>query len=179
MDNKISSIVKRSLTIIKSYIGALIIFSIFTLVILELESAAYVIPWFSFIVFIMLFFMIYAEMRNIGYKEKRPQYNINPSASKGLIYGFIGILPILFIQAVILIIKVPVDYETLRRRIFQLASGPVYWIAKVLGGATAAYMIATLSIVIITLLGYLAGHREFYMSAWIRNTFGIKKVKKR
>lgn len=180
MDNKVSSILKRSLKIITSYIMSLIVFCVFALPAFAIgqNNMPKIMPWISFVVFLLLFFSVYTEMRNFAHKEKRPQYNINPPPYKGLIYGLIGIIPILVMQAVILLISVPADYEAFRRRVFQLLSGPLYWIAKISGNGIYTYMIALVSIVIIAFLGYLAGYREFFLAALIRNKFGKKKIKK-
>lgn len=162
------------------YIISLIVFCVFSFSVLGLgkEATPQIMPWLSFAIFWVLFFTVYNDMRTIAHKEKRPQYNINPSPYKGLLYGLIGILPILAIQAIVISIKVPEDFVDFRIRVFQLISGPLYWIAKVFGNKIWMYMAANLSIIIMAFLGYLAGHNEFFIWLWIKNTLGKKRVKK-
>lgn len=177
MDNKFSSIIKRSLKVLSNYITALILFCVFSVSVLGLAqgSTPEVIPWISFFVFLILFFAVYVEMRNLGFKENRPQYNLNPKEYKGLLYGTIGILPILLVQLIVLAVNVTEAYEGLKRRIFQLVSGPVYWIARILGNEIYHYCVALVSIIIMAYLGYLAGHHKFYLVVWLKKILGAKR----
>lgn len=179
MDNKFSSIIKRSLKITADYITAFILFCVLTACVYGLarSDTPSLIPLVSFTAFLILFFAVYVDMRDCGFKENRPQYNLHPSAFKGLLYGTVGILPILIVQVAILAINVPEDFTVFRRRIFQLVSGPLYWLAKILGNAFWHYCAALVSIIIMAFLGYLAGHKKFYLTTWLKKTLGTKREK--
>jgi len=180
MDNRFSSILKRSLRVTADYITAFILFCVLSASVFSLargETTVFI-PWISFATFLILFYLVYVDMRNIGFKENRPQYNLNPSRFKGLLYGAIGVLPILIVQLAVLVANVPEGYDGLKRRIFQLVSGPLYWIAKILGNEAWHYCATLVSIVLMALLGYLAGHSKFYLTTWLKTVLGTKKDSK-
>ncbi|HOP73194.1 MAG TPA: hypothetical protein PLO77_08090 [Thermoclostridium caenicola] len=177
MDNRFSSILKRALRVTADYVTAFILFcvlsaSVFGLV--RTETPVFI-PWISFATFLILFGLVYVDMRNIGFKENRPQYNLNPSRFKGLLYGAIGIVPVLLVQLAVLAVNVPEGFEGLKRRIFQLISGPLYWMAKILGNEAWHYSVTLVSIIVMAFLGYLAGHRKFYLTTWLKTTLGTGK----
>jgi len=175
MDNRIFSIIKRSMLVMKSYATTLVLFCTLSGAVMAFDSAASIMPWFSFIMFLLMFMLLYTDMRNTAFKEKRPQYFINPPPFKGILYGIIGIIPILLLQTVVLLVSVPEDYSMAKWRAFQVISGPVYWIARILGNKPAFYMAAMILIIIIAFLGYYAGHHNFYIAEWVRKRLGIKK----
>jgi hypothetical protein len=85
MDNKVGSQIKRALRVTGDYFVSLVIFGIFSSIVFSIakeniERGIYV---FSIIIFLIMFSMIYSSMSGIAFKEKRPQYNINPSPYKG------------------------------------------------------------------------------------------------
>ena len=99
MDNKLSSQIKRGLKITTNYLLAVIVFGVFLMPILTLfensnETAVFV---YSIIIFLLMTPTIYIEMSRLAFKEKRPQYNINPSPFKGVYYGFIGVIPLILV----------------------------------------------------------------------------------
>ncbi len=181
MDNRLISQIKRGLKVTTGYLMILIVFTVFSMPLLGLsgDNTPKVMPYVSFILFLLLFCSVYIEMRNIAFKEKRPQYNINPSPFKGLLYGFLGIIPLVIIQGILIMIQVPEDYTVLLRRVYQGLSGPLYWFARLLGNAPIHYMISFILVVFMAALGYYAGHKEFYLVAFIRNKLGIKKKVKK
>lgn len=80
MDNKVSSQIKRGLKITGDYFISLVIFAIFSSLVFTLaknniEKGIFI---FSIIMFIVLFSMIYSGMSDVAFREKRPQYKINP-----------------------------------------------------------------------------------------------------
>lgn len=180
MDNSIISNIKRGLKVTSNYFISLVLFVIFTLPIITVaeENSPSVLAVFSFFVFLALFYMVYVEMRVIAFKEKRPQYNINPSPYKGLLYGLIGIIPLVVCQIILTVIKIPEQYVTLKRRLYQGFSGPLYWLANLLGNDSIHYVISFLVLIIIAGLGYYAGYKEFYLFTVIRNKLGIKPKRK-
>jgi len=180
MDNKISSVIKRSLKVTAGYITAFILVCALSASVFGLarENTPQAMPWLSFFTFLILSSSVYTEMRRLGMMESRPQYNLNPSKFKGLLYGTIGAIPILAVQLIVHLIRVSEPFVVLKRRIFQLVSGPLYWLAKLLGNEIWHYFLSVFSIVIIAFLGYFAGHKKFYITIWLRDTLGTRKVKK-
>ncbi|MDI9513794.1 MAG: hypothetical protein GX384_06255 [Clostridiaceae bacterium] len=180
MDNKFSSIVKRSLKVTASYITAFILICVFSASVFGLarENTPKAMPWLSFFTFLILFYGVYNEMRSLGVKESRPQYNINPSKFKGLLYGTIGVIPILIIQLIALAIRIDEPFEILKRRIFQLVSGPLYWLARLLGNEIYHYFASLVTIIVMAFLGYFAGYNKFYLTTWLKKTLGTKRDKK-
>ncbi len=184
MDNRIGSQIKRGLRVTGDYFVTLIIFGIFSSIVFSLakDNLERGVNIFSIVIFLVMFSMIYSNMSNIAFKEKRPQYNINPSPYKGIMYGFIGILPLFIVQLTYywigLLVHVPEEFFLLKRRILQALTGPLYWLAKLISHEIWAYHVALLVIPLIAGLGYLAGHREFYLSKKIKVLNKLKKSKK-
>ncbi len=183
MDNKAWSVIKRALKVTTSYLLTLIVFAVFSVIVLSFgeNTIATAMTVFSFLLFLLLFYTAYVDMRVIAFKEKRPQYNINPSPFKGLLYGFIGSLPVLIIQILTLVIKIPglPPEALLMRRILQAVSGPLYWFARLIGNAPVSYMLSLLLVVLIAGLGYYAGYYDFYLVARIRKRLGLEPKKKK
>lgn len=170
MDNKISSQIKRGLKITTDYLVSLLIFGIFSSIVFSIakENIERGITIFSIVIFLVLFSMVYTDMSDIAFREKRPQYAINPPPYKGFLYGFIGIIPIFLLQLLYYIVNIPVNGDaevllTLKRRILQALTGPLYWLASLISKEVYAYHLVLLLIPIIAGLGYLAGHHEFYI----------------
>ncbi|NLB77692.1 MAG: hypothetical protein GX796_02275 [Clostridiaceae bacterium] len=177
MDNKIFSQIKRGLKVCTDYILAFILFVLFSMPVITgaKENAQNAITYLSVGIFIMLFFNVYVDMRNLAFNEKRPQYNINPPSYKGFLYGLIGIVPLVGVQIVLIMIKLPEEYTTLHRRIYQGFGGPLYWITRILGDGSVHYLISFVVLIIIAGLGYLAGFNSFYLLNYISQKLGIKK----
>jgi hypothetical protein len=181
MDNRIGSQIKRALKVTSDYFISLILFQVFFVPVISIakDSMTGAVPYLSAAVFLMLFYMLYVDMRGMAFKEKRPQYNINPSPYKGLLYGAIGVIPLLIADIAVLLTKVPEDYATLKRRILQGISGPLYWFAKLIGNEPAHYILAAVLVVIIAGMGYYAGHKDFMLVDFIRSKLGIEKTAKK
>ncbi|HHY63638.1 MAG TPA: hypothetical protein GX501_01190 [Clostridiaceae bacterium] len=180
MDNRLISKLLRGLKVTTGYITALMLFLIFIMPILtfardNFEGAVTV---FSFFIFIILFYIVYTDMHAVAFKEKRPQYNINPAPYRGALYGFIGIIPLVIIQSVLMIIEFPEDLLTLKKRLYQAFGGPLYWMSRLLGDAPFHYLVSFTALIIIAGLGYYAGHKDFYLLRTIREKLGIKPKKK-
>lgn len=176
MENNLVSNIKRGLKITYNYIISFFIFLTLATPFISLTTVntAKYLRIVSFVVFVLLFIMIYVETRNYGMKEKRPQYNINPKPYKGLLYGFIGVIPLLIVQTIIIGFAFPQGPEVLHRRTYQAFSGPFYWLACLLGNKIIHYIVLFLVLIVISFLGYFAGHRDFYIIETIRNILGIK-----
>lgn len=182
MDNRLISQIKRSLKVLSSYGMTLILLLVFMMPILGLakDNTPTVMAIVSFLLFLMLFASLYTDMRDIAIKEKRPQYEINPPPYKGLLYGAMGVLPLVIIQVVLILIVVPEGFTELLRRFYQGVNGPLYWFSKLIGNAPVHYVLSYILVVVIAGLGYFAGHKGFFIVAFIKNKLGIKtKPKKR
>lgn len=180
MDNGLGANIKRGLKISYDYIICFFIFLALSTPIITFtsEKTANYIRIVSFVVFIILVCMIYVNTRNFGIKENRPQYDINPKPYKGLLYGVIGTLPLIVVQLIIIALKLPEGTETFHRRLYQGFSGPFYWLACLLGNKTIHYVLSFLVLIIISFLGYYAGHKEFYITEVIRVKLGKKPIKR-
>jgi len=180
MDNKLSSQIKRGLKITTNYLLAVIVFVVFLMPVLTIfennnEPAIFV---YSIIIFLLMVPTIYIEMSKLAFKEKRPQYNINPSPFKGFYYGFIGVVPLILILIVLFSLRLPEDFSTLHKRLYQGFSGPLYWFAKSIGNKPVHYAISYVLLILMAGLGYYAGHKDFYLIAFIRNKLGkLRKSK--
>jgi len=165
MDNKLWSQIRRGLKITGDYFAVLLIFGIFSSIALsifkdDLEKGIFV---FSILLFLIMFSMIYTSMMDIAIREKRPQYNINPSPYKGFLYGIIGTLPLFLIQMIYYVVVLPEEFDILKKRVLQAFTGPLYWLAKFISQEAWAYHLVLLVIPVIAGLGYLAGYHGFYI----------------
>ncbi len=165
MDNRIGSQIKRGLRVSGDYLVVLVIFGIFLSIVFSLfkENVELGINIFSVVIFLIMFSMIYSNMRDMAFKEKRPQYGINPPSYKGFLYGLIGIVPIFIIQLLYYVISVPEEAITLKRRVIQALTGPLYWLAKIISQEIWAYHLVLLIVPVIAGLGYIAGYHGFYI----------------
>jgi len=165
LDNKVWSQIKRGLRITGDYIVILIIFGVFSSIVFSIfkENLETGITIFSVIIFLLMFSMMYTGMSDTAFREKRPQYNIDPPPYKGFIYGAIGTLPILLIQLVYYLVNVPEELLTMKRRILQAFTAPLYWLARLISHDVWAYHVVLLVIPVIAGLGYLAGFYDFYI----------------
>lgn len=177
MDNRLISQIKRALKITLDYVITLILFMVFFVPVISLakDNLAGYMPYLSFVLFLVLFFTGYIDMRMMAFKEKRPQYNINPSPFKGFYYGGIAIIPIAVIQIMLMLMNVPEGFSVLKRRLLQGFSGPLYWFAKLLGDNHFYYVVSLVLVVIIAGIGYYAGHKEFLFTEFVKRKLGIKK----
>ena len=103
-------------------------------------------------------------MKDIAIKEKRPQYNINPSPYKGVLYGLAGILPILIPILVYPFLQIS---ELIKLRFLQGYTAPLYWFTRLFGDAYWSFIMALFILPFIALLGYLSGH----LNVEVRNNF--------
>ncbi|UZQ85444.1 hypothetical protein ODU73_002587 [Thermoclostridium stercorarium] len=177
MDNKVWSQIKRALKITVDYFVALIIFGVFSSIVFSLfkENFETGITIFSVIVFLLMTAMMYSDMRDTAFREKRPQYNINPPPYKGFKYGFIAVLPILLIQLVYYLVNVPAELTTFKRRMLQAFTAPLYWLAKLISHDEWSYHVVLLIIPVIAGLGYLAGFHNFYITKKLKIFEKLKK----
>lgn len=164
---------KGGLKILGSYVITLLIFVVFLYAFLSIarDKFSYWLPIYSFVFFLLLFAIIYSDMRKLALKEKRPQYNLNPYPLKGLVYGFIGFLPVIILELIYPLIAL--DNNVLIRikeLILKTLMGPLYFIIKLGGGTTIAYIIASLIIPAISMLAYMAGYYGFELGKYFKKT---------
>lgn len=181
MDNKISSQIKRSLKVTADYFISLVIFGIFSSLVFSLakdnlETGLFI---FSIVIFLIMFSMIYTNMSDIAFREKRPQYNINPPPYKGFLYGLIGIIPVFLLQLLYYVIQVGEDLIILKKRLLQALTGPLYWLASLLSPDIWIYHAVLLVIPVIAGLGYMAGHYDFYIMRKLKIFDKLKKKAKK
>ncbi|MGI6623061.1 MAG: hypothetical protein GX227_07505 [Clostridiaceae bacterium] len=179
MDNRVISQLLRGLKITTNYITALILFLVFTMPIITIakDGLQNAMTAFSFLIFLFLFYIAYVDMRVMAFKEKRPQYNINPPPYKGVLYGIIGMIPLVLFQSILLTLKLPEDLQVFKRKLYQGFAGPLYWLSRLLGDAPVHYIISFAVLIVIAGLGYYAGFKEFYLVSFIREKLGINKKK--
>ena len=90
-----------------------------------------------------------------------------------------GIIPLVAIQIILIMIKVPKEFETLHRRLYQGFGGPLYWISRLLGDQSVHYVISFTVLAFIAGAGYFAGFKDFYLLNFIRQKLGIKRKEKK
>lgn len=166
MDNRLWSQIKRALKITGDYFLVLVIFGIFSSVVFSFfkENLETGITIFSVLIFLLMSAMIYTDMSDMAFREKRPQYNINPSPFKGFMYGVIGTVPVFLVQLVYYIVNVADDFLLFKRRVLQAFTAPLYWLAKLISHDEWAYHVVLLVIPVIAGLGYMAGYYGFYVT---------------
>jgi len=177
LDNRVWSQIKRGLRITVDYVVALVIFGVFSSIIFSLfkNNIETGILIFSVLVFLIMAAMMYTDMRDTAFREKRPQYNINPPPYKGFMYGVIGTLPVLLIQLVYYLVSVPEELQIFKRRVLQAFTSPLYWLARILSHDEWAYHAVLVIIPGIAGLGYLAGFYNFYILKKLKIFEKLKK----
>ena len=160
-----AALIKNSLIVTKSYIGAMTVYLVFmfSVFIISRGNVESYLPIYSGIIFILLFSIIYSKMSKIAEIENNPSYNFNPSIFRGIIYGIIGIVPLIIILNILYLIPVASVFETFKLRIIQVYIGPLYWIASLSSHNIITYCLAFLVVPIISMLGYLAGNKKVYL----------------
>lgn len=155
---------KGALKVFVGYCTVLLIFVIFLITVLSLAKDNLG-PWlsiYSFVNFLLLFLIIYSDMKKLAIKEKRPQYNLDPYPFKGFVYGAIGFLPFIAIQMIYPFLNFnDALFDRIKYLALNTLLGPLFVFIK-LGGKTALSHIAASSLVpIVSMLGYMAGFYGF------------------
>lgn len=162
---------KSGLKVFKDYLLSLILFVVFLYPFIVITGNRFLdwLPIYSILVFLLMFSITYSDLKSIAKREKRPQYNLNPYPLKGLVIGIIGFLPFIVLE---LIYPFIVFDNTTANRIKELALktllGPVFFSIRFTGGNTISYVIASLIVPVIAMLGYMAGYYDFYLSSPLR-----------
>ena len=156
--------VKNGLKVLFGYCISLLVFGIFIYVFLSLakDNTNMLLPFYSLLFFLLAFPIIYTDMKKLAEKEKKPQYDLRPYPLKGLIYGLIGFSPIIFLEIVSAFI---VFGDQVADRVKHLTvntlMGPLYFIIRAASEQPIGYILASLAVPLIALLGYLAGYYDF------------------
>lgn len=161
------SFFKNALKVFSDYCITLLIFVIFIYPVLSFAKANYL-TWvavYSFVIFLLLYKLLFADLKTIAIKQKRPQYNLHPHPLNGLLFGLAGFIPVVILEIVYLFLHFNVDtYNRIAHIALNIILGPEYWFVKVLGSSAAAYIAATLLVPVICMLGYLAGFYNWNLS---------------
>ena len=163
--------IKNGLKVLFGYCISLLVFGIFIYVFISLakDNMSMLLPFYSLLFFLMVFAIIYTDMKKLAEKEKKPQYDLHPYPLKGLIYGIIGFSPIIVLEIVSVFL---VFGDQVAERIKHLAintlMGPLYFIIRLASEQPIGYILASLTVPLIALLGYLAGFYGFSITKHIK-----------
>lgn len=153
--------IKNGAKILFNYAVVLIVFAIFIYPFMSFTKDSFNVwlPLYSILMFLFAFFIIYADMKSLAIKEKRPQYELNPYPLKGLVYGLIGVIPIALIVAVASLIRLENSVaDHLKHVAINAFLGPMYFLIRWLNEAPVSYVAAILLLPLLSMLGYLAGY---------------------
>ncbi len=173
--------IMKGLRILYIYAMVVLIFVVFLYPVIGLTKDNFNnwLPVYSFICFLFLFFFQYIELKELALKEKKPAYELDPYPLKGLVYGRVGVVPIIVITAVFTIITFdnPVT-ERFKHLGVNTFLGPLYFFIRLFEEAIPSYFGAILFIPVMTALGYLAGYYGINLN--IREKiFGKKPVQEK
>ncbi len=153
--------IKSSAKILFDYAMVLIVFAIFIYVFMSITKDNFNtwLPYYCLLIFILAFYIIYTDMKNLAIKEKKPQYELNPYPLKGLIYGLAGTLPIALITAAAALVSLGNETaERIKHLAINVFLGPMYFLIRWMNETPLGYAAAILLLPLISMLGYLAGH---------------------
>jgi hypothetical protein len=119
---------------------------------------------YSFIVGMLMFLVIWTDIYEMAKKEKKPMYKLDPSPHKGLLIGFIGMLPAYILSAAAFIFtgmmgeEIPLTPELINI-INDAFLSPMFFIISLLDRSPAAYVTAYAAVPLICYLAYLMGNK--------------------
>ena len=152
--------IKNGAKILFDYTMVLIVFAIFIYPFMSITKDNFNewLPLYCILMFLIAFFIIYLDMKELAIKEKRPQYELNPYPLKGLVYGLIGTIPIALLVAVASMIHLENSVaDHIKHVAINTFLGPMYFIIRWLKEAPVGYVAAILLLPLLAMLGYLAG----------------------
>lgn len=130
---------------------------------------------YSGMFFISLYFYIYSTFKTIGGKEIQRRYTGKTYKSKGVVYGLIGIIPIVLVYLVAFSFKLEtLSLINIRKTILNYLSAPIYFIVRFSGSFVWSYLLAISVVPIISGIGYWAGHTGFYFEQLFKKRDGEK-----
>lgn len=156
--------IKGGLKVFFGYCISLLMFGVFLYVFISItgDRFSFWLPFYSFLFFLMMFLIIYSDLNKLAMKEKRPQYNLNPYPLKGFIFGLIGFSPFILLELIYPLINLNDDVlERIKHLALNTLLGPLYWVLRIFGSTTGAYIAVSLLVPLIAMLGYLSGHYGF------------------
>ncbi|HOQ08146.1 MAG TPA: hypothetical protein PK127_07230 [Clostridiales bacterium] len=174
--------INKSLRVLYTYLVADLVFIVFLYPLLGLtktrEAFLAWLPWYSILMFIFLFYMIYVDQKELAIKEKKPIYNLKPNPLRGMVYGLIGAVPLAVVTAVLkLLVRFQDELaENIKRVVLNGLFGPLIFVVKWCNDAAFSYFAAILLVPVVTALGYLAGYYGFSIREKI---FGKKPVQEK
>lgn len=179
MDKSFKTFLRHAMKVTVDYFVALLLFAILSYPILSMggENPRTPVGIVSFLLFLALFGLTYRDFFEIAVREKRPQYEINPTPVRGILLPLLGLVPIWVLQLVAFLLPLG-ENEVFRRRILQVISVPYYWLGTLLGGWAPLYVPLVALTAVMAFLGYLAGLREFYLMQRIYKLIGYTPKKR-
>ena len=163
--------IKNSFKVLFGYLVSLLVFAIFIYVFISLakDNISMLLPYYSLLFFFMAFAIVYTDMKKLAEKEKKPQYNFDPYPLKGLVYGFIGFLPVILIVVVSFFVTFGNQFaDHLKHLAINTLMGPLFFIIRIASEAPLGYIAACLVIPVIAMLGYLAGFYGFNVTGYLK-----------
>lgn len=152
---------KGAVRVFVSYGTSLLLFVIFLSIVLGFAGDS-ISSWLSvycFVFFILLFYLLYFDMKEHAIKEKRPQYDLKPYPWKGFILGLLGFSPLFLLEAIYPFV---VFSDEMLNRAKHLALntllGPLFGFIKLGNETAAAYILSSLLVPLIAALGYALGY---------------------
>jgi len=179
MDKSFKTFFRHAMKVTVDYFVVLLLFAILSYPILSMagENPRMPVGVISFLLFLALFGLTYRDFFEIAVREKRPQYEINPTPIRGLLLALLGLVPVWVLQLVTFLLPLD-ENEVFRRRILQVLSVPFYWLGSLLGVWAPLYVVLTGLTVVMVFLGYLAGLHEFYLMQRIYKLVGYTPKKR-
>jgi len=153
--------IKNGLRILYDYVIVSVFFAVFLYPFMNLTKDSFNtwLTWYSLLFFLFLFFLVYADMKELAAKEKKPYYEYSHYPLKGLVYGLIGMIPVLLVTGIFTFIHFENDIaERIKHVGINAFLGPLYFMIRWMKEAIPAYFAAILVVAVIAGLGYLAGH---------------------
>jgi len=156
--------IKGGLKILFDYTVSMLVFGVFFITFVGILKDNYYawLPVYSFVMFLLVYALVYSDVKRIAIKEKKPQYNLKPYPLKGLVLGIIGFLPYILIELLTVIITFQDEFlNNLEHKLLNGFLGPLYFIIRLGKSTTQAYVIASLVVPFIAMIAYLAGYYGF------------------
>ncbi|NTV90096.1 MAG: hypothetical protein HGA22_07010 [Clostridiales bacterium] len=152
---------KNALKVLLDYTAALILFAIFLYAVFAYAGDKFMnyLPYYSVLMFVFAFIILFFDMKSVGKVEKNPHYNLNPYPLKGLVYGVFGFLPYVVIEIISVFLRFQDQFAArIEHLVVNTLLGPMYFIIGLTGESTAGYIAASLEIPLVSMIGYLAGY---------------------
>ncbi len=179
MENNLKTFLKHAMKVTTDYLAVLFIFVILSYPVVSIggENPAPAVRVVSLFLFLILFALLYRDMFDVATRERRPQYEINPTPVRGLLLGLAGLTPVWLVQGIIALLPVSGN-ETFRTRLVQAASVPLYWLASLIGGQPILYTVLLPLVAAMAFLGYWAGLKDFFLMQRVYKLVGYTPKKR-